>query len=335
MKVSVVIPVYNKAPYLRECLQSILGQTLQDFEVIAVDDRSTDDSLAVLRSFTDPRIRVVEQARNGGPAAAARTAMDLAQGEYIIRVDADDVSLPKRFAEQVRFMDARPELGVSGTRVVDLDRPHEERPVPMGVEACMAEVFFTVPVFQPTAIYRRSVLLQHDLAFDPGWPRIGEDWLFYIAAAKVTRIDNLDRVLVQYRTGPQNISHGQDMHLRWRAALQVGLPMLGLEATDAQMECHLLTKPTFLHTPDAAMVRRFRAWVEHMKGPGRPAFAPAAAFEDRLERSWDRLFHFLCDRNVWAALEHWRIGPRRSWAQLSYLAKSQAARWRGTQPYRA
>ena len=90
MKASVVIPVYNKAPFLKECLESVFAQSFQAFEVIAVDDASTDGSLDVLRSCTDPRLRIIELERNVGPGGAAQRAMDAAQGEYILRVDADD-----------------------------------------------------------------------------------------------------------------------------------------------------------------------------------------------------------------------------------------------------
>ncbi|HQX31586.1 MAG TPA: glycosyltransferase family A protein, partial [Flavobacteriales bacterium] len=115
MKVSVVVPVYNKAPFLRECFESIFAQSFTDLEVIAVDDASTDNSLDVLRSFTDPRLRVLSNPTNKGPGVTAQHAMDQAEGEYIIRVDADDILLPHRFKEQIAFMDAHPEIGISGT----------------------------------------------------------------------------------------------------------------------------------------------------------------------------------------------------------------------------
>lgn len=322
MKVSVVIPVYNKAPYLRECLDSVFAQTFTDFEVIAVDDRSTDDGLEVLRSYTDPRLQVLVQEQNGGPAAAVRTAMDRAQGEYIIRMDADDVALLDRFAAQVEFMDAHPEIGISGSRVVELNDPTAERSVLLDADALLAESFFTVPVFQPTAIYRRSVLLEHGLAFQPDWPRIGEDWLFYVHAGRHTRFGNIDRALVRYRVGEQNISHGQDMQERWKAVLRVGLPVLGLEPTDENIRYHLMTKPTFLAPVDRALVRGFKHWIDRVVEIQRQrGLYPQAAFEARMERSWDRLFHFLPEHSAGAALEHMRLSKHWPKDRLLYLLK--------------
>jgi len=322
MKVSVVIPVYNKAPYLRECLDSVLAQTFFDFEVIAVDDRSTDDSLAVLRSYTDPRLQVVVQERNGGPAAAVRTAMDRAQGTYIIRMDADDVALPERFAEQVAYMDAHPEVGISGSRVVELHDPQAERSVLLDPDALLAESFFTVPVFQPTAIYRRSVLVEHGLAFRPEWPRIGEDWLFYVHASAVTRFGNINKALVRYRVGEQNISHGQDMQQRWTTVLRLGLPELGLEPTDENIRYHLMTKPAFLGPVDREQVRGFRRWIDRVVALQRQRGRyPQQHFEARMERSWDRLFHFLPQHGAGPALEHLRLSKRWSADRIVYLLK--------------
>ncbi len=114
MKVSVMMPVYNKADFLREAVESILHGTFTDLELICVDDKSTDGSLGLLRSIPDPRLRIVELAENSGPGRAANAGMEAAQGEYIVRMDADDIAVPERIALQVAFMDAHPEIGASG-----------------------------------------------------------------------------------------------------------------------------------------------------------------------------------------------------------------------------
>ncbi|MBK6831554.1 MAG: glycosyltransferase family 2 protein [Flavobacteriales bacterium] len=116
MKVSVVIPVYNKAPFLKECFDSVFGQTFSDFELIAVDDRSTDGSLAGLRRHAGSTPAVIELERNLGPAGCAQRGFDAATGEYIVRMDADDVMFPERIAKQVAFMDANPHWARAGRR---------------------------------------------------------------------------------------------------------------------------------------------------------------------------------------------------------------------------
>ena len=102
MRVSVVIPVYNKAAYLQECFESVFSQSYTDMEIIAVDDKSTDGSLELLRAMTDPRLRIITLDRNLGPSGCAQRGFAAATGEYIVRMDADDVMLPERVSTQTR-----------------------------------------------------------------------------------------------------------------------------------------------------------------------------------------------------------------------------------------
>ncbi len=144
MTVSVVLPVYNKAPFLRACIDSILAQTHGDFELIAVDDRSTDESLSILREVNDPRLRIIALEHNLGPAGCAQRGFDAAQGRYIVRMDADDVMVPHRIAAQVAFMEAHPDVGMSGSHMVVLDRPGDLRRASLSDADCRAGVLFQI-----------------------------------------------------------------------------------------------------------------------------------------------------------------------------------------------
>lgn len=104
VKVSVIVPVYNKAPYLERCLRSIYDQSFEDFELVVVDDGSTDDSLQVVRRQADARLRVIEQP-NRGPGAARNTGMAAARGSLCAFLDADDEWLPHYLEESVAFLD--------------------------------------------------------------------------------------------------------------------------------------------------------------------------------------------------------------------------------------
>jgi glycosyltransferase involved in cell wall biosynthesis len=114
MKVSVLIPLFNKAPYVKEAIDSVLHGTFGDFEIVVVDDRSTDGGADVVRGIEDPRLHLVELPENRGPAGAANAGLEVCTGEYIVRLDADDVNMPDRIARQVAYMDAHPEVGASG-----------------------------------------------------------------------------------------------------------------------------------------------------------------------------------------------------------------------------
>src|SRR5437868_2907435 len=113
--------VYNSEEYLREAIESILGQTFTDFEFIIIDDGSTDRSADIVNSYSDTRIRFLSNSSNLGLVASLNEGIERARGEYIARMDCDDVSLPERLAKQVTFMDSRPELAASGTWAKEID----------------------------------------------------------------------------------------------------------------------------------------------------------------------------------------------------------------------
>jgi len=115
--VSVLFPVYNALPDLPRAVRSLLTQTLTDFEIIAIDDGSTDGSGEMLENFalTDPRLRVFHQPNAGELGKVLNRAAELAEGQYLARQDADDASAPTRLADQVRYLQAHPETGLCGT----------------------------------------------------------------------------------------------------------------------------------------------------------------------------------------------------------------------------
>lgn len=102
--ISVVIPVYNCAPYLKEAIQSVLSQTISDFECIIINDGSTDESKAIIQSFTDSRIIYAENEQNSGLVYSLNKGLDLAKGQYIVRMDGDDICMPDRFQKQIDFL---------------------------------------------------------------------------------------------------------------------------------------------------------------------------------------------------------------------------------------
>ena len=118
-RVTVVMAVYNAAPFVEQAIASVLSQTWSDFELVVVDDASTDGSLALAQSFDDPRIRLIRHERNKGASQSRNDALAAAQGELIAVMDADDVCAPTRLERQVEFLDAHPSVGLVGCGVYD------------------------------------------------------------------------------------------------------------------------------------------------------------------------------------------------------------------------
>lgn len=322
MKASVLIPVFNKAPFVQEAVESVLNGTFQDFEIICVDDKSTDNSLDVLRSITDPRVRIIELPRNLGPAGAANAGLDACTGEYIVRLDADDIALPDRLERQIAFMDTHPDIGASGGRLNLFGSTRESWSFPLDPDDCAAQQLFGVPLSQGASILRRSVVEAHHLRYDPTWPRIGEDWLFWTRMGRVTRFANIAEPVVLYRRGEQNISHGRNKHADFQVLARNIFEFHGIAHTEEELDLHLMGLYLFKQKPTKARVRSLRAWFDRllMINTERNLF-PREAFVRRVAQAWDGLYHYLPRYGAPVAMEHLRLS--RSWPmdRVMYLAK--------------
>ena len=172
-KVTVLMPVYNGMQYLREAVDSVLCQTFSDFEFLIINDASTDGSLAFLRSFSDPRIRIVCNELNIGQAASLSVGLRLARGQYIARLDQDDVCMPTRLAQQVAFQDQRPGVAVTCTWEYSIDstgrRTRLWRKHVASYGVFLGELLVgKTPVWHPSAMIRTAAAVEvggYDAAF--------------------------------------------------------------------------------------------------------------------------------------------------------------------------
>jgi glycosyltransferase involved in cell wall biosynthesis len=170
--VSVLLAAHDDASFLREAVESVLGQTLRDLELIVVDDASTDETPALLDEIDDDRLRVVGNDEQVGLAASLNRGLDLARGRYAARLDADDVARPERLERQVARLRAEPRCAVLGTGIVDLDeqgRSGATHVLPAGATALRWHALFSSPFFHPTVLVDLEVLDAHRLRYDPAY----------------------------------------------------------------------------------------------------------------------------------------------------------------------
>jgi len=209
-KVTVLMPVLNAAAYLRQAVESILSQTFSDWELLIVDDASTDDSVALVETFTDERIRLVRNAVNCGVAATLNTGIELARGQYIARMDADDISLPTRIEEQAGYLDARPDLDVVGVKIVLVDAWGNETGYWQDDQdvATGAEIRALLParncLAHPGVMMRRAVALEFGYRSSVPYAQDYDLWLRITADGR--RIEKLDKVLLKYRVHHNSIT---------------------------------------------------------------------------------------------------------------------------------
>jgi len=203
-RVSVVMTVYNSECYLAEAVESVLTQTFSDFELIVIDDGSADGSLPILRQFEkrDRRVRVVSRP-NTGIVGAANEGIGLARAEYLARMDSDDVSLPRRFEKQVRYLDAHPECVIVGCRVVETE-PHGIPVSTSGhllsheeIDAQLLTAGGGWALVQPATMMRTAAV--RAVGGYRGKYNISEDHDLFLRLAERGKVANLPDVLFKYR----------------------------------------------------------------------------------------------------------------------------------------
>lgn len=210
-RISVLMPVRDGARYLARAVESVLGQSHGDFEFLAVDDSSTDATAGMLARFAeaDGRMRVLRPDHAVGTTAALNLAVAEARGEYLARMDADDVARPQRFARQVAALDADPGLGALGSFVEYIDA--DDRPIrvfeaPVTHEAIdRAHLDQGVPrLWHPAAMLRAEVVRRVG-GYDESY-RYGQDYDLWLRIAEVARLANLPEVLLDYRVHLDSVS---------------------------------------------------------------------------------------------------------------------------------
>lgn len=206
--ISVNIPVYNAGKYIEQTIESILRQTFQNFEVVVLDDGSTDNSAAIVKGFNDNRIKFFENGQNRGIAYSRNKLLELSKGEYIAILDADDIMTPDRLQEQYDFLTANPEFSFVGSEVEIIDEKGERLDVwkyPYHSNEYSTLLFFRNVFVQSAVMISRSKLAQlnewYNLDFPPA-----EDYEFWVRLAKIGETYNLPKVLVKYRVHSQSVS---------------------------------------------------------------------------------------------------------------------------------
>lgn len=199
-KISVVMSVYNGMPYLKEALESILTQTYKNFELIIVDDASTDHSWDYLRSIKDKRIKLIQNKKNLCLAASLNIALTKATGDYIARMDADDISLPKRFEEQIKFLTHNPSIDLCGTWVDLINERGKiigEQKYPTSPDNIRNAITWYTAVIHPTYMAKANFFKRlngYRIEFD-----LAEDYDLLSRAKNKFKIANIPKKLLLWR----------------------------------------------------------------------------------------------------------------------------------------
>jgi glycosyltransferase involved in cell wall biosynthesis len=243
------MPMYNAGRFLAPAIESILQQTFRDFELLIVNDASTDGSMEIARSFADRRIRIVDNEMNLGLARTLNRGLQLATGEFIARHDADDLSHHERLEKQVEFLRAHPDVALVGTQaiIIDewgkykrilLDQPHEH-------VAIKWDLLFDNSFVHTSVMFRRVIVVDKFSGYDPSYVAC-EDYELWSRLADVCEVANLPSHLVFHRLHFHSKRQGTEECIKIRDVARV-----------IQRNADRMFGEEFLSTEDSALLAEF------------------------------------------------------------------------------
>lgn len=238
---SILMPVYNAEAYLAEALDSVLGQSHTDFELLCIEDGSTDASRDVLAYYSenDSRIRVIRNEENRGVAFSLNRGLEEARGKLIARMDSDDVCLPERLTRQVGFMGANPDVQICGG-AMEIYETGALFSLPLTDAAVRIHILWGSPFCHPAVMFRRKFVLGVQGYRESMVPAEDYDLWGRLSLMPGCRFANLDAVLLRYRAYPGK-NRKDYIHQQHEKALEVAgnlLQSLGIETFEQDREAH-------------------------------------------------------------------------------------------------
>jgi glycosyltransferase involved in cell wall biosynthesis len=245
------MPTFNSGPFLQESIESILNQSFEDFELIIIDDGSNDGSANLLEKYAskDRRIRIIGNARNMGIVFSLNRGLEECQGEYIVRMDADDISLKNRLERQIQVMESNPGIAALGAALSYIDATGNELGV---IRRCTVNrsLLRQNPLLHPTVIIRRSYLIHNRLSYLERY-RYAEDYFLWLQLSRVGTLEAIDDIVLKYRLSNQatRVRHLKGVLLATLRVKKDGVFTLGIKPTLPDVlkffaECILLLMPT-------------------------------------------------------------------------------------------
>lgn len=322
-KVTVFIPVYNREKYIAAAIESVLAQSFTDFELLLIDDGSTDNSVKVVRSYTDPRVRLVCNEGHWGIPRTRNHGLHLARGEYIAMLDSDDCAYPSRLEKQVAFLDRHRDYAVVGSWAVEMDE--QGRPLrgikrlPVSPGDLQSRLLFRT-CYHHSSIMARTAVLQ-EYGYRPQFA-VSSDFDLFVRLAGKHKLDNLPDILLRRRVHPGRITRQQVQLVRDNNLQIVSAQLTELRVvfTAADLERHflLLRMNKLQFTPDREYLEWAGAWLLTLQEANHRVLRyPERAFARVVGEVWLKVCRYAAAGIGWTAWKRFWQSPLRQGAGSS------------------
>jgi len=302
VSISVLLPVKNGATVIAEAIKSIIAQTTDDWELLITDDGSTDGTAAVVKRFSDPRIRLFHHSESRGVAVSLNEMIRNARGEFIARMDADDHSYPRRLEVQRRFLQQRSGIHLCGTAAETFGEQETLYRFPSNHEAIRAMLLFQPSLVHPSVMWKADVFRKKNLFYQED-PPTAEDYELWVRASECVRFANLRQPLLRYRIDPSIKDSPYVRQQRegdGRIKKEI-LGRLGLPADPESMDLHQALSLNRFSGRKVPSLERFEGWIGKLKQANR----------DTKIYSHNDLCRLLCEKYYWILSDRTDLGMLR------------------------
>ena len=321
-EVSIVMAVHKGMPYLAEALESILKQSWQDIEFLVIDDASSDGSLTILEQIDDVRLRLIKNKRRQGLAKSLNIGIAASDGKFIARMDADDVSMPKRIEKQYAFMLKNPDIDICGTWAKTIgEPPHQLWQYPAADVQIKAELIFASVLVHSSVMMRKASIIKHDIRYDENLAA-AQDYELWARLMDNVSFANIGEVLLDYRLHPRQVgrtSGGEQQEVAddVRAGL---IEKLGLAADKKEIALHhAIARWHFGHS--LKELGAIESWlIKLLKANHKKNIFNQKAFEKVVGHRW----WLACKAHVGEGLSAWRVYRQ---SDLRLLGKRRMKEW--------
>lgn len=263
--VTVILPVYNTEKYIAEAVQSILNQTFKDFELLVINDASTDNTLAILENFTDARLKIITNPVNFKVVKSLNRGIEQAKGEFIARMDADDISLPQRLEKQIELLQSEQHLDVCGSWVQKFGDENEIHAPATTHDEIKGALLFHNIIIHPTVMFRKKSFEVHGFKYDEGFIN-AEDYGLWEQAIDRLKFALIPEVLLKYRIHDNNVSVHKASN--WQVVKDMNfkvyrsfLSKLNIHPTEEELNMHINLGFGLIENISSAELKMYLQWL--------------------------------------------------------------------------
>ena len=299
--VSIVLPVFNGEKNILEAVQSILNQSFEDFELIVINDGSTDNTLNMLEGLKDKRIKVIDNKKNLKISKSLNKGFQVSKGKYIARMDADDICNVDRLEKQIQHMEAHPEIGVCGTFQYFFGdfRLRNKNRTAVNPEEIKASLLFGPTMLHPTVMFRTSILDKYKILYDESYDYC-EDYELWVRMSESTKLNNIPEFLCGYRwDGEKKWSTDFDSLMSGLKRIWLKqLDRLGVIPTSEQLQIHALLggRAGKLNIRNLILALKYLKFLNEKNRDTK--VYQEKEFKEMLNKFWYLLFRRACKKNI-------------------------------------